>query len=150
MDYSNKKGAAVIPEGSPPGAAVNRLLPKVSRSEGDVVGFDPSKIFDSLRKETEMSEENAQKVTELTVRRIISSGMEFLSGPHIREIVCSVLSEQRFEQERKIYTRIGMPLMDYEEILDHGPKNKTGELINPEKIHHWAADQLAEEYALLR
>jgi len=138
MDYSNKKGAAVIPEGSPPGAAVNRLLPKVSRSEGDVVGFDP------------MSEENAQKVTELTVRRIISSGMEFLSGPHIREIVCSVLSEQRFEQERKIYTRIGMPLMDYEEILDHGPKNKTGELINPEKIHHWAADQLAEEYTLLR
>ena len=150
MDYSNKKGAAVIPERSPSGAAVNRLLPKVFKTEGDFQEFDPSKIFDSLRKETEMSEENAQKVTELTVRRIISSGMEFLSGPHIREIVCSVLSEQRFEQERKLYTRIGMPLMDYEEILDYGPKNKAGELINPEKIHHWAADQLAEEYTLLR
>ncbi len=150
MDYSNKKGAAVIPERSPPGAAVNRLLPKVFKTEGDVSTFDPSKIFDSLLKETEMSEENAQRITELTVRRIISSGMEFLSGPHIREIVCSVLSEQRFEQERKLYTRIGMPLMDYEEILDYGPKNKSGELINPEKIHHWAADQLAEEYTLLR
>lgn len=147
MDNLKKKGGAVMP---PPEAAVNRLLPKVFKTEGDMVAFDPSKIFDSLRKETEMSEENAQKVTELTVRRIISSGMEFLSGPHIREIVCSVLSEQRFEQERKLYTRIGMPLMDYEEILDYGPKNKTGELINPEKIHHWAADQLSEEYTLLR
>ena len=50
MDYSNKKGAAVIPERSPPGAAVNRLLPKVFKTEGDFQEFDPSKIFDSLRK----------------------------------------------------------------------------------------------------
>jgi len=76
--------------------------------------------------------------------------MKFLSGPHIREIVCSILSENHFEQERKIYTRIGMPLMDYEEILEKGHQDKSFKFINPEKIHHWAADQLAEEYTLLR
>jgi ribonucleoside-triphosphate reductase len=126
------------------------LLPKVFRTEGDMVKFDPDKIFKSIIKETDMSEEDAKNVTELVVRRIISSGIKFLSGPHIREIVCSILSENHFEQERKIYTRIGMPVMDYEDILEKGPKVKKNILFNPEKIHHWAANQLAEEYTLLR
>ncbi len=126
------------------------LLPKVFVTEGDVVEFDPTKILQSLVSETRMKEEDAKHITELTVRRIISSGMKFLSGPHIREIVCSILSEQHFEQERKLYTRIGMPLMDYEEILEKGIKTKTSESINPETVHHWAADQIAQEYALLR
>jgi len=126
------------------------LLPKVFRTEGDVVEFNPSKILESIMKETSMKEEDAKHITELVVRRIISSGIKFLSGPHIREIVCSILSENHFEQERKIYTRIGMPLMDYEEILEKGPQDKSFKFINPEKIHHWAADQLAEEYTLLR
>ena len=116
-----------------------------------MVDFDPTKIIVSIMKETGMSEQNANHVTELVVRRIISTNMKFLSGPHIREIVCSVLSEQHFEQERKYYTRIGMPLMDYEEILEKGPASlNEGETINPEKIHHWASNQIAEEYALLR
>lgn len=121
------------------------LLPKVFRTEGDVVEFEPQKIMDSLIKETGLAEEVARSITELAVRRIISAGMKFLSGPHIREIVCSVLSEQHYEAERKLYTRIGMPLMDYEEILET-PSKQT----NPEKIHHWAANQLSEEYTLLR
>jgi anaerobic ribonucleoside-triphosphate reductase len=126
------------------------LLPKVFRTEDDVSDFDPSKIFESIIKETGMKEEDAKNITELVVRRIISSGIKFLSGPHIREIVCSILSEQHFEEERKLYTRIGMPLMDYEEILDKGPKAKPTVMINPEIIHHWAANQLSEEYTLLR
>jgi len=126
------------------------LLPKVFRSEGDVVKFDASKIFESIMKETGMSEEEARNVTELVVRRIISSGIKFLSGPHIREIVCSILSENHYEKERKLYTRIGMPLMDYEEILEKVGKSAIKSVINPEKIHHWAANQLAEEYTLLR
>ncbi|MFX1499223.1 MAG: anaerobic ribonucleoside-triphosphate reductase, partial [Promethearchaeota archaeon] len=89
-------------------------------------------------------------ITELTVRRIISSGIKFLSGPHIREIVCSILSEQHYEEERKLYTRIGMPLMDYEEILEKKFQTNQEKILNPEKIHHLAANQLAEEYSLLR
>ena len=126
------------------------LLPKVYVTEGDVVEFEPIKIFNSIVKETNMNEDDARKVTELVVRRIISSGMKFLSGPHIREIVCSILSENHYEQERKLYTRIGMPLMDYEEILEKGVSNGAENILNPEKIHHWAANQLAEEYTLLR
>ena len=86
---------------------LKKLLPRVFRTEGDVVPFDPVKIELSLINETGLDQNSADKITELVVRRIISSGIRFLSGPHIREIVCSILSEEHFEDERKLYTRIG-------------------------------------------
>ncbi len=129
---------------------LKNLLPQVFRTEGDMVKFDPSKILNSLVKETTLNIKDANHITELVVRRIISSGIKFLSGPHIREIVCSILSEQHFENERKLYTRIGMPLMDYEELLEHGIDEMTYNYMNPEMIHHWAANRISNEYALLR
>ncbi len=126
------------------------LLPRVFRTEGDVVPFDPLKIEESIIKETGLDEISAHQITELTVRRIISSGIKFLSGPHIREIVCSILSEQHYEEERKLYTRIGMPLMDYEAILEKGINENANQDMNPESIHHWAANRISDEYALLR
>ncbi|MFX1572549.1 MAG: anaerobic ribonucleoside-triphosphate reductase [Promethearchaeota archaeon] len=126
------------------------LFPKVFRTEGDLAEFDSSRILNSIIKETGLNENEANKITELVVRRIISSGIKFLSGPHIREIVCSILSEQHFENERKLYTRIGMPLMDYEEILEKKSSFNSKIKLNPEKVLHWAANQIAKEYAHLR
>jgi len=129
---------------------VTKLLPRVFRTEGDVVSFDPTKVEQSLIIETGLDQKSADFITELVVRRIISSGIKFLSGPHIREIVCSILSEQHYEEERKIYTRIGMPLMDYEAILEYGVNENANQNMNPESIHHWAANRISDEYALLR
>ena len=129
---------------------LKNLLPSVSRTEGDVVPFDPLEIKQSIIKETGLDEKSAAQITELVVRRIISSSISFLSGPHIREIVCSILSEQHYEEERKLYTRIGMPLMDYEAILEKGVNENANQDMNPESIHHWAANRISEEYALLR
>ncbi|MFX0178633.1 MAG: anaerobic ribonucleoside-triphosphate reductase [Candidatus Hodarchaeota archaeon] len=129
---------------------LKNLLPRVFRTEGDVVSFDPVKIEQSLMRETGLDKKFADKITKLVVRRIISSGIKFLSGPHIREIVCSILSEQHFEEERKLYTRIGMPLMDYEAILEKGINENANQDMNPESIHHWAANRISDEYALLR
>jgi len=129
---------------------LSKLLPQVFRTEGDVVAFDTAKIEQSLMRETSLDQKTADRITELVVRRIISSGIRFLSGPHIREIVCSILSEQHYEEERKIYTRIGMPLMDYEAILEYGVDENANQDMNPESIHHWAANRISDEYALLR
>ncbi|KKM07830.1 hypothetical protein LCGC14_1729960, partial [marine sediment metagenome] len=126
------------------------LFPLVFRTEGDLTEFNSSRILDSILRETGLNIEDANKITELVVRRIVSSGIKFLSGPHIREIVCSILSEQHFENERKLYTRIGIPLMDYEEILETFWEKKKDRVVNPEKIHHWAANRISEEYAHLR
>ncbi len=144
-----KSETTVVNKGLRSGFLKN-LLPRVSRTEGDVVPFDPLKIKQSIVKETGLNDKVADSITELAVRRIISSGIMFLSGPHIREIVCSILSEQHFEDERKLYTRIGMPLMDYEAILEKGVNENANQDMNPESIHHWAANRISDEYALLR
>ena len=129
---------------------LKNLLPRVSRTEGDVVPFNPLKIKESIMLETGLDLESADRITQLVVRRIISSNISFLSGPHIREIVCSILSEEHHEDERKLYTRIGMPLMDYEAILEKGINENANQDMNPESIHHWAANRISDEYALLR
>jgi anaerobic ribonucleoside-triphosphate reductase len=129
---------------------LKNLLPRVSRTEGDVVPFNPLKIKESIILETGLDLESADRITQLVVRRIISSNISFLSGPHIREIVCSILSEEHYEDERKLYTRIGMPLMDYEAILEKGINENANQDMNPESIHHWAANRISDEYALLR
>ncbi|MFX1396955.1 MAG: anaerobic ribonucleoside-triphosphate reductase [Promethearchaeota archaeon] len=129
---------------------LNNLLPRVFKTEGDIVEFEPLKIEQSIVKETGMNRKSAAEITEMVVRRIISSGIKFLSGPHIREIACSIMSEQHFEEERKLYTRIGMPLMDYESILEYGINENANQDMNPESIHHWAANRISNEYALLR
>ena len=88
-----------------------KLLPGVFDKEG-VREFDESKIYSSLISETTLNESEAKRITEIVIRRIISNNIAFLSAPHIREIVCSILSEQHYEEDRKLYTRIGMPFYD--------------------------------------
>jgi anaerobic ribonucleoside-triphosphate reductase len=129
---------------------INKILPSVFMSTGDVQKFNPKNILDSVMKEGGLNAKNAKAVTELVVRRIIASGIKFLSGPHIRELVCSALSELGFEEERKRFTRIGMPIHDYEGLLDSKFNERDAEYTIPENIHRWAAGQLASEYALLK
>lgn len=129
---------------------INKLLPDVFVSNGDIQKFNAKDILDSIRRETHLPVQDAKKVTELVVRRIIASGIKFLSGPHIRELVCSALSEMNYEEERKRFTRIGMPINDYEELLQSKYNERAGEYTAPENIHRWAAGQLASEYALLK
>ncbi|MHA1341891.1 MAG: anaerobic ribonucleoside-triphosphate reductase [Promethearchaeota archaeon] len=127
-----------------------KLLPDVFVSSGDVQKFDPVKIMESMIKETNISKRDAKRVTELVVRRIIASGIRFLSGPHIRELVCSALSELNFEEERKKFTRIGMPIYEYEKLLESKFNSRELEYTAPENIHRWAAGQLSSEYSLLK
>ena len=95
-----------------------KYLPKVVQTKSKPVKFEESKIYCSLLRETPLSKDVVSRITELTVRRIASSGIKFVSGPHIREIVCSILAEQGYEEERKLYTRIGIPVANLEVIIN--------------------------------
>ncbi len=57
---------------------LTKLLPQVFLTEGDVAAFDPVKIEQSLIRETNLDQESADRITELVIRRIISSGIKFL------------------------------------------------------------------------
>ncbi|HUX99927.1 MAG TPA: anaerobic ribonucleoside-triphosphate reductase [Candidatus Deferrimicrobium sp.] len=129
---------------------MNQMLPEVRTSRMDVEAFDSAKIIESLMRETGINRDAAEKVTTTVLKRIIQSNVQWLSGPQIREMCSSVLAEMGLLEARKRYTRIGMPLMDYEELLTQGIKENANQYDNPESIHSWAADRIAAEYSLLR
>ena len=127
---------------------VMKSIPSVQQTRGNVEPFDPIKIKSNLRKETTLSDENIALITTEVIKRVI--GRKTLSGHLIREICCSVMSELGLEQARKMYTRVGMPVFDYEALLHSGIDENANQIINPESIHHWSADRLSAEYSLLR
>ncbi|MFX0134904.1 MAG: anaerobic ribonucleoside-triphosphate reductase, partial [Candidatus Hodarchaeota archaeon] len=122
----------------------------VRTTSGDVELFDSKKIIHSLITETNINENVAKKVTDMVLKRIINANIQWLSGPAIREMCCSVLAEIGLLEARKRYTRIGMPLMDYENFIEIGVKENANQYQNPMSIHSWCADRISSEYALLR
>ena len=76
--------------------------------------FDPNRIYISLLKETDLSEQNAQKITIDVFRFITSSNLKILTAPLIRELVSYTLSKFGFEIARLQNTRIGFPYKDLE------------------------------------
>ncbi|MBD3229442.1 MAG: anaerobic ribonucleoside-triphosphate reductase [Candidatus Lokiarchaeota archaeon] len=132
------------------GRLVQELLPPVRTTKGDIEPFNSRKILESLMKETGINRDAANKITQKVIKRIISSDIQWLSGPEIRELCCSVLAENGLLAARKRYTRLGMPLMDYEKLLETGIKENANQYNNPESIHSWCANRISSEYVLLR
>ncbi len=122
----------------------------VRTTSGDVELFDSKKIIQSLISETSINDNVAHKVTDMVLKRIINAKIQWLSGPAIREMCCSVLAEIGLLEARKRYTRIGMPLMDYENFIEIGIKENANQYQNPMSIHSWCADRISSEYSLLR
>ena len=79
--------------------------------------FDPNRIYVSLLKETELSENDAEKITLDVFRFITSSNLKILTAPLIRELVSYSLSKFGFEIARLKNTRIGFPYKDLEEKI---------------------------------
>ena len=69
--------------------------------------FDPNRIYTTLRNETGLSEQDAEKVTLDVFRFITSSNLKILTAPLIRELVSYTLSKFGYEIARLKNTRIG-------------------------------------------
>jgi anaerobic ribonucleoside-triphosphate reductase len=76
--------------------------------------FDPDRIYVSLLKETNLSEQDAEKITLDIFRFITSSNLKILTAPLIRELVSYTLLRFGFEIARLQNTRIGFPYNDLE------------------------------------
>jgi len=139
-----------------------KLPPPVRRSDGVIVPFDKQLIVKSLIKETQlvqtfyggspMKEEDAIKIAEEVEEEIRSMKLRFLSGPLIRELVSVKLLEHGFDQQRNVYTRVGMPLYDVYSIDNsegYEAKENANLQANPETFHKKKADFLSKESYLL-
>jgi len=107
--------------------------------------FEPIRIYNSLRKETELSEQDAEKITLDVFRFITSSNLKILTAPLIRELVSYSLLKFGFEIARLQNTRIGFPYNDL--------KDKISECDNiaelKEFIYTWVIDEFNEVKKLI-
>lgn len=124
-------------------------MPIVRTSKYKLQMFDSKRIRNSLMDETGMEYSLAKQVTDLVVKRIADSSIEWLSGPLIREMCCSVLAELRQHEFRKKYTRMGIPVADYRNLINNGIRENANQTYNPESLHYWSADKTSEQFALL-
>jgi len=102
---------------SKPKQAYEKYLPLVLTRKGKY-RYKPSAIYNSLLKETEISKENASKITEQVTRFLISAKLKLITAPLIREIVNVHLLKMGLEKCRLQYTRIGMPYYDLEKLFE--------------------------------
>ncbi|NIA03235.1 MAG: anaerobic ribonucleoside-triphosphate reductase, partial [Nitrospirae bacterium] len=97
-------------------------LPKVRTTDGYLMAWDRNTIVKQLLKETVLSEifynkpaateEVAKEIAKETENRIRKMGVQFLSGPLVRELVNVVLLERGHTEWRNISTRVGTPVYD--------------------------------------
>jgi anaerobic ribonucleoside-triphosphate reductase len=107
--------------------------------------FEPIRIYNSLRKETELSEQDAEKITLDVFRFVTSSNLKILTAPLIRELVSYSLLKFGFEIARLQNTRIGFPYNDLKDKISES--NNIAEL--KDFIYTWVIEEFNEVKKLI-
>ncbi len=122
----------------------------VKVSQENVIKWDRSRIVSSLQREAGVKPELAEEIA-LRVENIITqAGIEFITGPLIRELVNAELIKLKLEEERKRYTRLGMPIYDVEQLITKQNKENANVPHGPEATNLSLAESIKKQYALLR
>ena len=120
-----------------PDQKYKKFLPLVKTRKGDYL-FAPGFIYQSLLRETNITKSDAKKVTEQTIRFLISLKLDLITAPLIREVVNVHLLKLGFEKERLQYTRIGLPFHDLQELF--------GDVQDKKKIYRKILKWVVSEY----
>ena len=94
---------------------MENLIPYVIDKTLEKKKFDPTLIYKSLLRETNISEKDAKDVTNHVVRILIGGSLKIITAPMIREIAATVLLQKGLEISRLQYTRVGFPYYDLSE-----------------------------------
>ena len=147
---------------------LEKLRPMVRRSDGFIVPWNRSAVVKQLLTETKLAEEfydvrpirkeEAEEIAVDVEKKIFDLGLEFISGPLVRELVNNILLDRskgksEYAVYRNILTRVGAPVYDAY-LMDMGQGYKAKENANlqpnPETAHKRKADWVSgEEYMLL-
>ncbi|MFW9998912.1 MAG: hypothetical protein ACFE9Q_11390 [Candidatus Hodarchaeota archaeon] len=123
-----------------------KYLPIVLTRDGTYL-FHPSFIYCSLLRETTLTKIDAHRITEQTIRFLISAKLKTITAPLIREVVNVHLLKNGFEKERLQYTRIGLPFYDLKKIFTTPEQDEDAisKIINWIIEEYYAVDKLIEK-----
>jgi ribonucleoside-triphosphate reductase len=122
----------------------------VKVSKGDIVKWDRTKIVAALLRETKISPEMAEHISQDVEKTVFESKIEFVTAPLIREVVNGKLIEHGLEEERKQHTRLGLPIFDVEQMMVFKNKENANVPHGPESTNLVLAEAIKKQYALLR
>ncbi len=121
----------------------------VRTSGEDIAGWQRQKIVDALIRETNVDIDTAKEISRDVERQIITSGIDYLTAPLIRELVDAKLLERGLEGATKMHARIGFPLYDVGQLLLYRNKENANVPHSPEGTNLTLAEGIKKEYAIL-
>jgi len=122
---------------------------QVLHSDGTVEAFKPRLIKEQLLSETNISEEEAEKIKIRVAKKINGLDIDEISTSTIRaEVSAQLTSRGLFEAEEES-RKLGMSVKEFEDLLQNGCKDNANIGYSPEMVAKYAYDSIAKEYALL-
>ena len=123
---------------------------QVLHSNGKKEVFKPRLIKEQLLRETDISEELAEKIKIRVAKKINSLDIDEVSTSTIRaEVSAQLTSRGLFEAEEES-RKLGMSVKEYEDLANNGCRDNANIDYSPEMIAKYAYDSIAKEYALLK
>ena len=123
---------------------------KVLHSDGSIEPFKPRFIKEQLLRETDVSEEQAEKIKIRVTEKIKKMDVDEISTSTIRAEVSAQLTSRGLFKAEEESRKLGMSVKEYEELTENGCKDNANIDYSPEMIAKYAYDSIAKEYALLK
>lgn len=121
------------------------LIPFIIDKTLEKKKFNPTLIYESLLRETDISKNDANDTTKQVVRLLIGADLKIVTSPMIREITNTVLLQKGLEIIRLQYTRIGFPYFDLTERFKE-KENSSEEIVKHVKSEYENVSDLIKKF----
>lgn len=122
---------------------------KVLHSDGYIESFKPRFIKEQLLKETDISEEEAEKIKIRITEKIKKMEIEEISTSTIRAEVSAQLTSRGLLDAEKDNRMLGMTFKEFKDLIHNGCKDNANIQYSPEMIAKYAYDSIGKGAALL-
>lgn len=137
----------VEPSPHPPSAETAEVT--VRRSDDSVAGFDAQRIVESLRRETGLGLELAQRIAQDIEAAVRRSALRRVTSSLLRTLIDAKLIEYGLEAEYRAHTRLGLSVADLDRVIKQTSLRAAPLPLTPEGTSLEIAAAVKHEYALL-
>lgn len=121
----------------------------VRLSDDKLRNWDRDRIVDALLRETKIDRGTAEIIGREVEDFIQNSKIKYVTAPLVREIVNAKLIERGLEEERRMHTRLGMPIHDVRQLILQQNKENANIPHGPEATNLTLAENIKKEFAFL-
>lgn len=118
-----------------------------SNSEDTYDIFDGQAIINSLKKELDMSEEDAISIAKKVEDHLIKANFKVVSSSFIRSLLNQILTDYGYAKWIK-YSSLSIPVYDVKQLIEEHNSENSNTAFSPESINLTIAGQILKQFAL--